>query len=470
MSPPTKESAMRRSPEERAAAGKAARHHAPRSDHGEWAPGSDRTGPISILEEQAKTRAPELVPIRHGRMLASPFAFYRGAAAIMAADLADTPRSGLEVQLCGDAHLENFGGFAAPDRSLVFDVNDFDETLPGPWEWDVKRLAASFEVAGRERGFDQAERRSVVTTAVGVYRDAMRGLAAERNLDVWYRRIDVTALREHWEGEAKKKEIKTFERNVAKARTKDSMRAFGKLTHEVDGEPRIISDPPLIVPFDELFADVGEEAESRLRAVLDEYAKTLADDRRHLYEQFRYIHAARKVVGVGSVGTRAYIVLFLGRDGQDPLFLQAKEAEASVLERFIASSEYEHHGQRVVEGQRLMQAASDIFLGWVTAEGPDGTRRHFYLRQLWDQKGSARVDVMNLKEMTAYGQVCGWTLARAHARTGDRIAIGAYLGGGDSFDRALADFAAAYADQNQLDYEALQAAVKDGRVEAEEGL
>jgi uncharacterized protein (DUF2252 family) len=463
-------SAMPRSPEERAAAGKAARHDVPRSDHGRWAPASGRTDPIEILEEQARTRAPELVPIRHGRMLVSAFAFYRGAAAIMAADLADTPRSGLDVQLCGDAHLENFGVFAAPDRTLVFDVNDFDETLPGPWEWDVKRLAASFEVAARERGFAQAERSSVVTTAVGAYRDAMRDLAAERNLDVWYRRIDVTAIRQHWESEAKKKEIKAFERNVAKARTKDSMRAFGKLTHEVDGEPRIISDPPLIVPFDELFADVGEEAENRLRKVLDEYGKTLADDRRHLYEQFRYIHAARKVVGVGSVGTRAYIVLFLGRDGQDPLFLQAKEAEASVLERFIAPSEYEHHGQRVVEGQRLMQAASDIFLGWLTAEGPDGTVRHFYLRQLWDQKGSARVDVMNLKEMTAYGQVCGWTLARAHARTGDRIAIGAYLGGGDSFDRALADFAVAYADQNQLDYGALKAAVKAGRLDAEEGL
>jgi uncharacterized protein (DUF2252 family) len=458
------------SPEERAAAGKAARHDVPRSNHGEWAPASARTDPISILEEQARTRAPELVPIRHGRMLVSAFAFYRGAAAIMAADLADTPHSGLNVQLCGDAHLENFGVFAAPDRTLVFDVNDFDETLPGPWEWDVKRLAASFEVAARERGFDQAERRSVVTAAVGAYRDAMRELAAERNLDVWYRRIDVTAIRQHWESEAKKKQIKVFERNVAKARTKDSMRAFGKLTHEVDGEPRIISDPPLIVPFDELFSDVGEEAENRLRGVLDEYGRTLADDRRYLYEQFRYIHAARKVVGVGSVGTRAYIVLFLGRDGQDPLFLQAKEAEASVLERFTVPSEYEHHGQRVVEGQRLMQAASDIFLGWLTAEGPDGKLRHFYVRQLWDQKGSAKVDVMNPKEMTVYGQVCGWTLARAHARTGDRIAIGAYLGGGDSFDRALADYAAAYADQNQLDYDALKAAVKDGRLEAEEGL
>ena len=463
-------SGMSRSPEERAAAGKAARQDVPRSSHGEWVPASDRTDPIEIMEQQAETRAPELVPIRHGRMLVSAFAFYRGAAAIMAADLADTPRSGIEVQLCGDAHLENFGVFGAPDRSLVFDVNDFDETLPGPWEWDVKRLAASFEVAARERGFDQAERRSVVTAAVGAYRDAMRGLAAERNLDVWYRRVDVTALRQHWEGDAKKKQIKAFERNVAKARTKDSMRAFGKLTHEVDGEPRIISDPPLIVPFDELFAEQGEVAEDRLRQVLDEYAKTLPDDRRHLLEEFRYVHAARKVVGVGSVGTRAYIVLFLGRDDQDPLFLQAKEAEASVLEPFTAASEYEHHGQRVVEGQRLMQASGDIFLGWLTAEGPDGKLRDFYVRQLWDQKGSARVDVMSPREMTPYGHICGSTLARAHARSGDRIAIAAYLGGGDSFDRALADFAAAYADQNERDYEALKAAVGNDTLAAEEGL
>jgi uncharacterized protein (DUF2252 family) len=458
------------SPEECAAAGKSARSQTPRSSHAEGVPAADSRDPIAVLEEQAKTRAPELVPIRHGRMLASAFAFYRGAAAIMAADLADTPRSEIDVQLCGDAHLENFGVFAAPDRRLVFDVNDFDETLPGPWEWDVKRLAASFAVAGRERRFDRATRRGIVATAVGAYRTAMRRLAEERDLDVWHERVDVESLMQHFEGEATKKERKKFERNVAKARTKDSLKAFSKLAHEVNGELRIISDPPLIVPFDELFAARRDEAEKRLRAVLGAYRATLPDARRHLLDRFHYVHTARKVVGVGSVGTRAYIVLLLGRDRQDPLFLQAKEAEASVLEPYTAPSSYEQHGQRVVEGQRLMQAASDSFLGWLTAEGPDGKRRDFYVRQLWDQKGSAVVDIMNPREMTAYGQLCGSTLARAHARSGDRIAIASYLGGGDRFDRALAEFAEAYADLNEHDYRALRKAVDEGRAAAEEGI
>jgi uncharacterized protein (DUF2252 family) len=305
---------------------------------------------------------------------------------------------------------------------------------------------------------------------VGAYRSAMRRFAQERNLDVWYQRLDVSSLIEHWQGEAKKGELRRFERNVAKARTKDSLRAFSKLVHEVDGELRIISDPPLIVPVEELFADRADEAEGRLREVLDAYRATLLDDRRHLLDRYQYAHTARKVVGVGSVGTRAFIVLLLGRDRQDPLFLQAKEAEASVLEPFIAPSSYDHPGQRVVEGQRLMQASSDLFLGWVTAEGPDGERRHFYVRQLWDQKGSARVDVMTPREMTAYAEVCGSTLARAHARSGDRIAIAAYLGSGDSFDRALADYAEAYADQNEQDYKALQRAAKEGAIKVEAGL
>jgi uncharacterized protein (DUF2252 family) len=458
------------SPEERAAAGKSARAKTPRSSHADGVPAAESRDPVEVLEAQAKTRVPELVPIRYGRMLASAFAFYRGAAAIMAADLAGTPRSGIDVQLCGDAHLENFGVFAAPDRRMVFDVNDFDETLPGPWEWDVKRLAASFAVAGRERGFDKATRRAIVGTTVREYRAAMRRLAEQRDLDVWYQRVDVESLIPRVESEATKKERKTFERNLAKARTKDSLKAFSKLVHEVDGEPRIISDPPLIVPFDELFAEHGQVAEDRLRDVLGAYRATLPDARRHLLDQFHYVHTARKVVGVGSVGTRAYIVLLLGRDGQDPLFLQAKEAEASVLEPFIAPSSYDHHGQRVVEGQRLMQAASDSFLGWLRAEGPDGIERHFYVRQLWDQKGSAVVDIMNPRQMTAYAELCGVTLARAHARSGDRIAIASYLGGGDTFDRALADFAEAYADLNEHDYRALRKAVDEVRVAAEEGI
>ena len=459
-----------RSPEERVAAGKAARAETPRSSHAEGVPAADSRDPVAVLESQAKTRAPELVPIRHGRMLASSFAFYRGAAAIMAADLADSPRSGFDVQLCGDAHLENFGVFAAPDRQLVFDVNDFDETLPGPWEWDVKRLAASFAVAGRERGFDDAERRSVILTAVREYRKAMRGLAKERNLDVWYQRLDVSSLIDRWQDEATRKERKRFQRNVAKARTKDSMRAFSKLAHEVDGRLQIVSDPPLIVPIEELFPDRADEVEGRLLEIIDAYRATLPDSYRHLLDQFHHLHTARKVVGVGSVGTRAYIVLLAGRDRRDPLFLQAKEAEASVLEPYVKQSEYDSHGQRVVEGQRLMQAASDLFLGWVTAEGPDGKRRDFYVRQLWDQKGSALVDVMNPRQMTAYAQICGSTLARTHARSGDRIAIASYLGGGESFDRAIAAFAEAYADLNERDYRALRKAADEGRIAAEEGI
>jgi uncharacterized protein (DUF2252 family) len=456
--------------EERAVAGKAARRNAPRSSHAETPSKQSRPDPVAVLQKQAKTREQELVPIRYGRMLVSPFAFYRGAAAIMAADLADTPRSGFDVQLCGDAHLENFGAFAAPDRRLVFDVNDFDETLPGPWEWDVKRLAASFSVAGRERGFDEDTRRDVVATAARTYRAVMRELAGERNVNVWYVRVDVEAMMQRWETDATKKDMKRFEKGVAKARTKDSLRAFSRLTHEVDGKRRIISDPPLIVPVEELFGGHAREIESRLREILDTYRDTVSDDRRRLLDQFEYVHMARKVVGVGSVGTRAFIALLVGRDQQDPLFLQAKEAEASVLEPYLGKSDYRQHGQRVVEGQRLMQSASDELLGWLTAEGADAKRRHFYVRQLWDQKGSVKVDVMQPRHMTAYAQVCGATLARSHARSGDRIAIAAYLGNGNAFDRAMADFAESYADLNQRDYEALRAAADEGRVTAEEGL
>lgn len=458
------------SPEERAAAGKAARANTPRSSHAGGVPAHDSRDPIAILEKQGETRVPELVPIRYGRMLASAFAFYRGAAAIMADDLAATPVSGLEVQLCGDAHLENFGAFGAPDGQLIFDVNDFDETLPGPWEWDVKRLAASLVVDGRERGFSEAKRRSVVLTAIGEYRKAMRSMAKERNLDLWHRRVDVSSVARRWQSTATKKEWKRFERNVAKARTKDSLRALTKLTHDVDGQARFISDPPLIVPVEEAFHEGAAEARRRLVELLGAYRETLPDDRRHLLDQFSYTDFARKVVGVGSVGTRCFIMLFLGRDGKDPLVLQVKEAQASVLEAHVGASQYENHGQRAVEGQRLMQAASDLFLGWVTAEGADGERRDFYVRQLWDQKGSALVDLMNPREMSDYARVCSWTLARAHARSGDRIAIAAYLGGGKSFDRAVAEFAEAYADLNERDYRALRAAVDEGRVVAEEGV
>ena len=456
---------------ERAALGKAARARVPRTAHGEWTPASDRRNPVELLEQQAASRVPELVPIRYGRMLVSPFTFYRGAAYLMAADLAGMPRTGLRVQLCGDAHLSNFGGFAAPDRRLVFDINDFDETLPGPFEWDLKRLAASFAVAGRDLGFRADQRRDVNRTVTRAYREAIRELASMRTLDLWYSRVDVEALIRQFRSRATNKRRKLMENNVAKARAKDSLRAFGKLTTIVDGKPRIVSDPPLIVPIEELSGGSEHHAiEEFAHTVTRGYRRTLQGDRRHLLERFRYVHAARKVVGVGSVGTRAWIVLMVGRDHDDPLFLQLKEAQASVLESFLGKSRYANHGQRVVEGQRLVQAASDILLGWYRVTGPDGVKRDFYFRQLWDNKGSAIIEGMSPQELAAYAEICGQTLARAHARSGDAVAIAAYLGSSDALDKAIANFAELYADQNELDYSALADAVKAGELNAETGL
>jgi len=454
------------SPEERTAAGKAARAATPRSSHAEWAPAADRPDPVELLEAQATTRVGQLVPLRYGRMLASPFAFYRGAAAVMAADVAGAPRSGFTVQLCGDAHLSNFGAFASPDRALLFDVNDFDETLPGPWEWDVMRLAASFAVAGRASAFGKRERRAIVAATAAEYRAAMRRLAELGNLDVWYTRMDMAAVAERWGAAAGKKEREAFRRNLAKTEAKDRMRALSKLTREVDGEPRIVGEPPLIVPMGDLVDETRDDVEARVLEVLAAYRETLAEDRRVLLDSYRFVDAALKVVGVGSVGTRAFVALLLGRDGGDPLFLQVKEAQRSVLEPYAEPSAYENQGERVVQGQRLTQTASDILLGWVKARGLDGKQRDFYVRQLWDQKGSARVEGMNPKAMTAYAQICGTTLAHAHARSGDRLAIAAYLGKGAKFDEAMAAFAETYADQNERDYAALRAAVDEGRVKA----
>src|SRR5512133_1510124 len=458
-------------PGERVARGKAARSEVPRSSHGGWEPAVNRPDPVGLLEEQAVSRVPELVPIRYGRMLVSPFTFYRGAALIMAADLAATPRSGLYAQICGDAHLSNFGVFASPERQAMFDINDFDETLPGPWEWDVKRLAASFEIAGRDRGFTPAERRGIVLAMAEEYRTRMKQAAAMPNLDIWYAHIEVEALFEQLQSAATKKQQAKARANLAKARTKDSMQAFAKLTHEVDGERRIIADPPLITPIEDLLPPGRErdEIEGEVRGIIRGYRRTLETDRRHLLENFNYAHMARKVGGVGSVGTRAWILLLLGRDDQDPLFLQAKEAQESVLERFVGKSQYANSGQRVVAGQRLMQAASDIFLGWHRLTGLDGQVRDFYLRQLRDWKGSADVDTMAASVMTLYARICAATLARAHARSGDRIAIASYLGNSDVFDRAIADFSSAYADQNERDYQALAQAVASGRVGARSG-
>ncbi len=459
-------------PEERAARGKAARAEVPRSAHGEIN-FPKRRDPVALLEEQAVSRVPELVPIRYGRMLVSPFAFYRGGALIMAADLAKTPQSGLRVQLCGDAHLSNFGVFGSPERNLVFDINDFDETAPGPWEWDVKRLAASFAIGGREIGFSGKERRAVVLDTLRSYREAMHAFAQMRNLEVWYSHLSVEQAVAEFTAGVDPKRLKKAEANIEKARTKDSMQAFEKLTRLVDGEPRIISDPPLIVPIEELLPEHIERdaVEDEMRNLIRSYRRTLETDRRNLLEQFRFVHLARKVVGVGSVGTRAWIALFLGIDDQDPLFLQIKEAQPSVLERFVGKSDYKNNGRRVVAGQRLMQATSDIFLGWQhVSSGLDGQERDFYIRQLKDWKGSFAFEAAVPAGAAAYGRACGWTLARAHARAGDRVAIASYLGKSDVFDRAVVDFAETYGEQNQRDYEALQDAVNKGRVKAETGL
>jgi uncharacterized protein (DUF2252 family) len=451
--------------------GKAARAEVPRSSHAGFEPADHRPDPIALLEEQAASRVPELVPIRYGRMLVSPFAFYRGAALIMTADLAAAPSSGLQVQLCGDAHLANFGLFGSPERRLVFDLNDFDETLPGPFEWDVKRLAASLSVAGRNNGYADAERRGIVLAAAEAYRTAIAAFAGMGNLGVWYARLDVDEVLPRVEAELDRQRAKALRANLARVRTRDSVQALAKFTRRQDGDVRIVSQPPLIMPLQDLLPDVEAAAlADRLAGLLDRYGETLEPDRRHLFGQYRLVELARKVVGVGSVGTRAWIGLLVGRDGNDPLFLQMKEAQASVLERFVGKSQYRSHGQRVVAGQRLMQAASDIFLGWQRITGLDGQDRDFYIRQLRDWKASAEVEAMLPKGMTVYAKLCGWTLARAHARSGDRIAIASYLGKRDVFDRAIFDFAEAYADQNERDYQALLDAVKAGKIKAHTGV
>jgi uncharacterized protein (DUF2252 family) len=473
---------VHKTPEERSLLGKEARARVPRAAHAAFEPSSSRPDPVSLLERQAVTRVPELVPIRYGRMLVSPFTFFRGAALIMASDLATTPRSGLTVQICGDAHLSNFGLFASPERAMMFDVNDFDETLPGPWEWDLKRLAASVVIAGRDQSFSKKDCAAAAREVGASYRKEMRRLAESGNLDVWYSRVDFEAIIAGLTARAASATSKEKSKRdqqmatkaqsiVTKSRTKDSLQAQAKLTELVDGRRRIISDPPLIVPLTELEAEQQPDAlfES-LHELVRSYRRTLQTDRRHLLEGFELVDIARKVVGVGSVGTRAWILLFQGRDGDDPLFLQAKEAEASVLEEFVGKSKYSNHGERVVAGQHLMQAASDIFLGWQRVEGLDGISRDFYLRQLRDWKGSFDVEGALPKGVAIYSGACAQALARAHARSGDRIAIASYLGNSSTFDDALVEFAETYADQNERDYGALKKAVADGRVRAESGL
>jgi uncharacterized protein (DUF2252 family) len=456
---------------DRIALGKKARTEVPRSEHAAFEPSADRADPIALLERQASTRVPELVPIRYGRMLVSPFTFYRGAAMIMAGDLATTPHSRLTVQCCGDAHLSNFGVFASPERRLVFDLNDFDETLPGPWEWDVKRLTVSMLVAAQDNGYTIKQQQRIVLATVAEYRRAMTRFAGMKDLDVWYARVDVESAMQEFGPQLQPAVAKRTGKTLAKARTRDSMSAFSKLTRVIDGRVRIANQAPLIVPIADLVPDGdSEQLVAGLQELLHVYRDTLDFDRRVLLDRFELVDFARKVVGVGSVGTRAWIALLLGADGRDPLFLQVKEAEASVLEEHLGPSEFANHGQRVVTGQRLMQAASDIFLGWLRDPGIDGQARDFYGRQLRDWKGSAEIERMRPDGMTAYGRLCGWTLARAHARSGDRIAIAAYLGGGTSFDRAILEFSQAYAGQNKADFDVLASAVSSGAIKAQTGL
>jgi uncharacterized protein (DUF2252 family) len=478
---------------ERAARGREAASLTPPSAHSGWEPAGNRPDPVALLEAQNLTREPDLVPVRHGRMMVSPFTFYRGAAAIMAADLKDTPVAGLGVQLCGDAHLSNFGLFASPERILLFDLNDFDETLPGPFEYDVKRMAASFTIAARNNGFTKADVWTSTLASVAAYREAMAEFARMRTMDIWYARMDesqvMSAVRaataeggkaesgKKKKGHKGQKEAKLAKRgaNVAektrlKARTRDSLSALSKLGEVADGKYRIISQPPIVIPERELSGRYGLSAEEAAQGIRDQfraYRATLPDERRQLLERFEIVDTARKVVGVGSVGTRAFIVLLQGRDAQDPFFLQVKEATASVLEGHLGASSYSHHGERVVRGQRMMQAASDIFLGWTT--GLD-VSRHFYWRQLRDMKGSVVVESMIPSGLTFYAGICGWTLARAHARSGDPVAIAAYLGDTDAFDRSITKFSVAYADHNEQDYDQFVAAVRSGRLEAREGL
>jgi uncharacterized protein (DUF2252 family) len=456
--------------EQGAAAGKAARARMPLDSHGQFQPAPGRD-PVGLLAEQARSRIPELVPVRYGRMLVSPFTFFRGAALPMAADLAAAPGTGLRVQLCGDAHLSNFGAFGSPERRLVFDVNDFDETLPGPFEWDVKRLAASLVVAGRDNGLSAKQTRRVATAAVAQYRTAMREFAGLPALDVWYARLDVADTITQFKSQLKKRVLKQTQATAARARTRDSTQAVAKLTRVVDGHREIISDPPLIVPLEGLSA--GAEADSvyaTLRSLVGDYAATMPPDRQHLLGQFRLTRVARKVVGVGSVGTQAWIMLMEAHDGRGSLMLQAKQAQRSVLAPYAGESQYGHQGERVVVGQRLMQAASDIFLGWQALTGLDGTQTDYYVRQLRDWKYSAPIEQMDPTTMATYGALCGWTLARAHARTGDRAAIAAYLGGSPRFEQAVTEFALTYADQTERDHAALAEAVADGRIQAQAGV
>jgi uncharacterized protein (DUF2252 family) len=456
--------------EDRAEQGRAVRKRVPRSSHGDWAPSPSRRDPVAILEEQSASRIPELVPIRYGRMASSPFAFYRGAAAVMAEDLAAHEHTGITAQICGDAHLLNFGIYKSPERRLVFDLNDFDETLPGPWEWDLKRLVASLVIAGQENGYSHDEIVAITRDTVGAYRTSMTTFATMDNLALWYAHLEVEQLMEAWRSRVAPEFARRADKRTAKFASRDNLQAFQRLTEQTDDGPRFRSQPPLVVRADELPELVGADVAAEARRVLAEYLLSLSEDRRHLASTYRYVDLARKVVGVGSVGTRAWIVLLLGHDENDPLVLQVKQAQESVLERHLGASGFDGHGHRVVTGQRLMQASSDIFLGWYHGYGIDREPRDFYVRQLRDGKGGIDTAAITANQMRVYGEVCAWTLARAHARSGDRVAIAAYCGTSRRLDEALTAFGFAYAEQNARDHAALVAAVADGRIEAVAGV
>jgi uncharacterized protein (DUF2252 family) len=462
---------MSASAKARTRAGRSARAQVPRRAHAGWKPAPSRADPIGVLESQAARRVPELVPIRYGRMVASPFAFFRGGAAIMAADLATTPRSGFQAQLSGDAHMANFGGYASPDRDLVFDLNDFDETFVGPWEWDLKRLAASVAVAGRDHGEDQSARRNAVSGVSAAYREAVQCYAQMRALDVWYSRIDAEDVLQRVQTDFDRKTARRLKQELAKAKRKDNLRALSKLTTRESGATRIASDPPILVPLTELLPDVEAEAvEAELRAIIRRYIASLPPDLEPLIGNYELVDLARKVVGVGSVGTRAYVALLLGRDDRDPLFLQVKEAQPSVLQSWLGRGRFANQGRRVVDGQRRIQAASDILLGWVRARDTAGVQNDFYVRQMWDWKYSPPLEALDADGLEQYARLCGRTLARAHARTGDRLAIAGYLGSGNAFDDAIVSFAEDYADQNARDHRALVDAIKAGRITADNEL
>jgi uncharacterized protein (DUF2252 family) len=461
--------AARPTPEERRAAGRRLRAAVPLEAHAEVARPPAAPDALTLLEEQGNRRLQDLLPIRYGRMAASPFAYFRGAARVMAADLAGTPRSGLTVQMCGDAHVANFGLYGSPERRLVFDANDFDETLPGPFEFDVKRLVASLVIAARENGVARKRRRALAEAAGARYRTAMAEFAAARDIDVWYSRIDADELTERLAPRLDEERQQRLARALRRARSRDTVQAFGKLTETVDGRLRIRAEPPLLVPLRDLRPDVeGTDPAQAFRAVIRQYRGSLQSDRRALLERYGYVDMARKVVGVGSVGTRCWVVLLTGRDDDDPLLLQVKEAGPSVHADFVGRSRYANQGQRVVAGQRLMQQASDIFLGWQRLTGDDGIAHDFYVRQLRDWKGSITIENLRVGGLEIYGELCAWCLARAHARSGDRIAIAGYLGSGPAFERAVAEFAETYADLNEGDHRSLAEAVASGRVQASE--